>query len=160
MNVFLMRHGQAMAETEDPLQGLSAEGVTQIRASACAMKKLGIVPGLVLCSPKKRAKQTAALVSEIVNYPYSDIVESEILLPKADPETVVELLEKYRDRQSLLLVGHLPSLNRILSFLLGGGEVPVSFENGGLCCVASDDGEGRRTELCFCLTAEQLRLLA
>ncbi len=160
MNVFLMRHGQALAETEDPLQGLSAEGVTQIRASAGAMKRLGLFPELVLCSPKKRAKQTAALVAEIVNYPYSDIVESELLLPRADPETLVALLEKYRDRQSLLLVGHLPSLNRILSLLLGGGEIPVSFESGGVCCVARDDGEDRRTELCFCLTAEQLRLLA
>lgn len=159
MNLYLMRHGEALAETADPIQGLSAEGVRQIRASAGAMKRLGICPELVICSPKKRAKQTAALVAEVVNYPYSDIVESEALLPKAAPEGFTELLEKYRDRQSLLLVGHLPSLNTILSFLLGS-ETAVRFESGGVCCIDSSNGEVRRGELRFCLTAEQMRLLA
>ncbi len=160
MDVFLMRHGQALTETEDPLQGLSAEGVKQVRASAGAMKRLGIAPKMVLCSSKKRAKQTAALVAEIVNYPYSDIVESEILLPNADPERVLDLLKKYRDRQSLLLVGHLPSLNRILAFLLGSAEFQVSFEPGGLCGVDRSSGANPHAQLRFFLTAEQLRLLA
>jgi len=160
MELYLMRHGQALAETEDPLQGLSAEGVTQIRSAAGAMKRMGIFPELVICSPKKRATQTAALLAEIVNYPYSDIVKSEALLPQADPETARNLLESYRDRQSLLLVGHLPLLNEILSLLLGVGKVPVRFENGGLCCVGWNDVADHRTELRFCLTAEQMRLLA
>ncbi len=161
MELYLMQHGAALSEDEDPLRPLSAEGIVQIKASAAAMKKMGIAPELIVCSPKKRSKQTAALLSEILNYPYSDIVESEVLLPKSEPQQVLELLEGYLARRSVLLVGHLPSLGRIASALLGDGSmIPVRFENGGICRLDLATVAPGKGELHCCITAGQMRLIA
>ena len=45
MELYLMRHGQAVTGSENPEQPLSREGVAQIQDSAAAMKRLGM--GLV-----------------------------------------------------------------------------------------------------------------
>ncbi len=161
MELYLMQHGHALSEEEDPLRPLSAEGIVQLKASAAAMKKMGMAPELIVCSPKKRSRQTAALLSEILNYPYSDIVESEMLLPQAEPQQLVELLGRYLDRRSVLLVGHLPSLGRIASALLGdGAKIPVRFENGGLCRIDLAEVVPGKGELHCCITAGQMRLIA
>ncbi|MEJ2700720.1 MAG: histidine phosphatase family protein [Desulfuromonadales bacterium] len=81
MELYLMQHGQAVPESENPEKPLSREGVAQIQASAAAMRKLGISLDTLIHSPKKRAKQTAALIAEALNYPHSDLVETELVEP-------------------------------------------------------------------------------
>ena len=43
MEIYLLRHGQAVSEQEDPARPLSREGVEQIQASASAIRRLGLV---------------------------------------------------------------------------------------------------------------------
>jgi len=161
MELYLMQHGQAVPETENPEQPLSREGVAQIQASAAAMKRLGLAFDLLVCSPKRRAHQSAALVAEGVNYPYSDIVESAAFSAKAPPAEALDFLRRRGTERSVLVAGHLPSLAAIASLLLGG-ETPVRlrFENGGLCRLDTAELAPGSGELVFQCTAAQLRLLA
>jgi len=76
MEIYLLRHGQAVSEQEDPARPLSRDGVEQIQASASAIRRLGLVFDVIVCSPKRRSHQSAALVAEAIRYPYSDILES------------------------------------------------------------------------------------
>jgi len=147
MELYLMQHGQAVPEADDPEQPLSREGVARIQASAAAMKRMGIVFDVIVCSPKKRSRQSAALVAEGVNYPYSDIVETEKVKATAPADEALSFLRGLGEGQKVLVAGHLPSLARIASLLLGGDEdaVKVRFENGGLCridCEGLAPGEG------------------
>ena len=80
MELYFMQHGQAVSEQEDPAKPLSREGVAQIQASAKAMHRLGLAFDVIVCSPKRRSHQSAALVAEAVRYPYSDILESKAVL--------------------------------------------------------------------------------
>jgi len=161
MEIYLMQHGQAVPEAENPEQPLSREGVEQIRTAAAAMKRLGIAFDLIACSPKRRAHQSAALVAEGVNYPYSDIVESEHFLPSVPPEEALAFLDRFSGERALLVVGHLPSLARIAAQLLGGAAaVRLRFENGGLCRLDTEVPAPGNGELVFQLTSAQLRLLA
>jgi phosphohistidine phosphatase len=162
MEFYLMQHGQAVPEYENPEQPLSREGVARIQASAAAMKRMGIAFDVIVCSPKKRSRQSAALVAEGVNYPYSDIVETEKVKATAPPDEAVSFLREYGGDKRVLVAGHLPSLARIASLLLGGSEdaVRVRFENGGLCRIDSAGlapGEG---ELVFRIPAALMRMLA
>jgi len=160
MQLYLMQHGQAVPETENPEQPLSREGVAQIQTSAAAMKRLGIAPDLIVCSPKKRSHQTAALVAEGVNYPYSDIVESETVKPTAAAGDTLFSLAQYRESKSVLIAGHLPSLVRIASLLLGGDTpVRLRFENGGLCRIDTADLIPGEAELVFHLPAALMQML-
>jgi phosphohistidine phosphatase len=161
MEFYLMQHGQAVPEEENPEQPLSREGVAQIQASAAAMKRMGISFDVIVCSPKKRSRQSAALVAEGVNYPYSDIVETEKIKATAPADEAVSFLRGLGEGKKVLVAGHLPSLARIAALLLGGDRpVRLRFENGGLCRIDVDElapGEG---ELVFQIPAAQLKMVA
>ncbi len=158
-----MRHGQAMPGSENPEQPLSREGVAQIQASAAAMKRLGITLDAIVCSPKRRSHQTAALVSEGVNYPYSDIIQSETVLPTAPAGEAIAFLRQFRESRAVLIAGHLPSLGEIASALLAGGapaQVKIHFDNGSLCRLDLPDPSVPMAELRYHFPAAQMRLIA
>lgn len=161
MQLYLMQHGQALPEDENPEQPLSREGVAQIQASAAAMKRLGLAFDLIVCSPKKRSHQSAALVAEGVNFPYSDITETDAVKPGASPDDAISFLRQNPDCQAVLIAGHLPSLARIASLLLGGDTpVRLRFEHGGLCRLDTGTLAPGEAELVFHLDSAQLRMLA
>jgi phosphohistidine phosphatase len=161
MELYLMQHGQAVPESENPEKPLSREGVAQIQASAAAMRKLGISLDTLIHSPKKRAKQTAALIAEALNYPHSDLVETELVEPLAPVADAIQFLKQYHSSRSVMIAGHLPFLSEMASALLtDGSRVNIHFENGGLCrldvvCLPTCEGDLR-----YYLTPVQLKMLA
>jgi phosphohistidine phosphatase len=159
MFLYLMRHGEALAASEDPERPLSPAGVAQVQASAAALRRLGILPDFIAASPKRRARQTAALVAEAVNFPYSDIAVTSNLKPEADPADALAWLRKENRGRTLLLVGHLPQLPQLAALLMGG-DVQLRLGTAGLCVIAVDDFIPGGGELHCLLTASQLQLLA
>jgi phosphohistidine phosphatase len=161
MELYLLRHGLAVPDFENPEQPLSKEGVTQIQASATAMKKLGIVLDLIVSSPKKRSHQTAALIAEGVNYPYSDIVETAAVQPVAVAVDALDFLRRYQESQAVLIAGHLPSLPNIAALLLGcAAPLRMRFDNGSLCRIDLWQPTAGQGELVYHISAQQLRMLA
>lgn len=158
MRLYLMQHGKALSRDENPEEPLSAAGIDQIKTSARAIRHLGLGFDLLICSTKRRSHQTAALVAEAVNYPYSDIVETEKVSAKVLPEETLDYLRNFEERESVFISGHLPSLARMASALLGG-SAKVKFEHGGLCLIEVSEETGAG-ELVFCLTFEQMRFIA
>jgi len=159
MLLYLMRHGEALSAAEDSERALSPLGVAQVQAAAKALRRLGIFPDFIAASPKRRARQTAALVAEAVNFPYSDIAVTSNLKPEADPADALAWLRKEESARTLLLVGHLPQLPQ-LAALLVGCDAQLRLGTAGLCGIAVDDFVPGAGELHCLLTAEQLRLLA
>ncbi|MBW2451998.1 MAG: phosphohistidine phosphatase SixA [Deltaproteobacteria bacterium] len=133
MQLYLMRHGLAYSEKEDPLCVLSPEGIDQVKSVGRALRSLSLRFDLILASPKRRAQQTAALIAESVRYPYSDIVSTESALPNAHPSALIRLLEPEPDDSRILVVGHLPHLADLLCELCGGGKFKLG--NADLACV-------------------------
>ena len=133
MRLYLMQHALAYSAEEDAERPLNPDGVKQAKHSASGIKRLGLVFDLIMTSPKRRAKQTAALVAEAVRYPYSDIMTTEALLPDRAPDGLLDLLQKESTESRLLVVGHLPHLARLAETLTGGGD--LVFENAGLTCL-------------------------
>ena len=69
MEIYLMQHGPALPKDQDPEEGLNPEGKERIHASGQALKKMGVTFDAILSSPKKRSKQTAAIVAEEAGFP-------------------------------------------------------------------------------------------
>jgi phosphohistidine phosphatase len=158
MQLYLMQHGQALAASENPERPLSREGVATIRATAAALKKLGLAFDTIACTRKKRSHQSAALVAEAVNYPYTDLVESDTLEPDAPPQGALAFLAALPENGAVLVAGHLPSLAGIAALLLGA-PVRLRFEHGGVCRLDLAAPAPGAAELVWQLTAPQLRLL-
>ena len=133
MDLYLMQHGRATTETEDPERPLTNAGRAAVQRVAERASAAGVRISGCLHSGKLRAEQTAQLlVTEIGVEPS---VEARPGLAPNDPvEPVAEWLLTDTEHQSLALVGHMPFLGRLASLLVAGDEEAqaVGFQMGGL----------------------------
>ena len=140
---------------EDEERPLNPEGIGQGKAAGRGVKQLGLSFDLVITSPKRRARQTAALVAEAVRFPYSDIMSSDAVMPQSGAQNLLKLIRQEPAESSILIVGHLPQLEELSKELLKG--CAIAFSNAGLICIEiSETGAAR---LMFMLTNQQLAQL-
>jgi phosphohistidine phosphatase len=136
MDVYLIQHGEAVSEGQDPGRPLSEAGraaVTKVATYLAARGRRLIDPPIraVRHSGKLRARQTAEICAQAL-CPHVRPEAVDGLAPNDDPRRIQSELEARRDEAAaLLLVGHLPHLGRLAGLLLAGdvGKLPVRFEN-------------------------------
>jgi phosphohistidine phosphatase len=139
MLLYLVQHGKAKTEDEDPERPLTDEGRREVESVMLLMLRAGaITASRVLHSEKLRAGETAKIIATKLD---ADTAETDGLAPGDDPEIwATRLRESNRDT---VLVGHLPHLSRLAARLLAGdaGAGIVEFVNGGIVCLhRNDDG--------------------
>ncbi|HEX9665059.1 MAG TPA: phosphohistidine phosphatase SixA [Thermodesulfobacteriota bacterium] len=138
MYFYLVRHGEAKGELEDPLRPLSVEGKQSVERVATFLSKLGIRPEEINCSEKLRAIETAEIIATGLSI-FDKVKTIEGLAPNDAVDPIADLL--CSEEKSLMLVGHLPFLSRLLSLLvISDPERPVvSFQPGTVVCLTRDD---------------------
>jgi phosphohistidine phosphatase len=148
MELYLVQHGAAESEDIDPKRPLSALGKEEVAKVASRAAGMGIRPAGILHSPKLRAEQTAAMLSEALGCPAS---VSDVLKPNDEPALARDML----GNQSVMLVGHLPHLDRLSSLLLCRDSEAgiVSFRMGAIVCLVKDV----KWKVGWILTPEMLR---
>jgi len=160
MRVYLMQHGEAVSEEEDPQRPLSVRGRAQVETSASAIVRLGLRFDAMVVSSKIRSRQTTEIVAKTTGYT-GEITETDTIEPSADPEDGVAALARLSGRESVFVAGHMPSLAGIVSSLLAESEkVSVAFSNGGLCAIEAAELPTHDAALLFSLTPDQLDLIA
>ena len=161
MEIYLMQHGPALPKEQDPDEGLSPAGEARIHASGKALKKMGVTFDVILSSPKKRSRQTAAIVAEEVGFPPEKIMDTEKVKAMTPPEETVKALAEHAGKERILIAGHLPSVAEVASFLLTeGSKALVEFEMGGCCRIDVEDLPTHSGHLRWYITPEQLKLIA
>jgi phosphohistidine phosphatase len=138
MFLYLVQHGDAKREEEDPARPLSDKGIKDLKKVASFLSRLNITVEEVLHSGKLRAKQTAEIMADSLRIT-KGALETESLLPLDEPDIWSEKLKSRT--HSLMLVGHLPHLGKLSSFLLSGdsGKSIIAFKMGGIVCMKRDD---------------------
>jgi phosphohistidine phosphatase len=134
MRAYLVQHGKAKSAEEDPKRGLSDEGREEVTRIAEFLSGLRMTVSLIQHSGKARAEETAHLLAEAIRAT-SGPGRTDGLDPDSDPAIVANFLKVYDD--DILLVGHLPHMERLASLLLTGNRdrQPVRFRNGGVVCL-------------------------
>lgn len=109
MQLYLVQHGAAKTETEDPERPLSDDGRRTVEQLADYLSALDLCIDLIEHSTKLRARQTAEILASQV-HPPEGIREVVGISPNDDIAPMRERL--HRETRNLMLVGHLPYLAR------------------------------------------------
>lgn len=171
IKLYLMRHGIAADLGEggvlkDADRPLTLEGRSRMKQAATGIREMGLKFNLILSSPLLRSRQTAEAVAEVLDLQHRvKIIES--LAPGRafiegegrHAEIFLELGAYQFDRA--LLVGHLPDLSELASFLLTGNRnLNIEFKKGSLCAIEIASLPPRGPGLLrWQMTPAQLRLL-
>lgn len=147
---YLVRHGEAKADMEDPTRPLSDRGREEVRRVARYAAILGLVVAEIRHSGKLRARQTAEILAEHLA-PRLGIRQIDGLSPGDEPDRVRAELEAAGE--PFMLVGHLPHLSRLVSALvLGDSKAEIIWPDAGaMVCLAKTD---RGFRLLWVLTPE------
>lgn len=140
MTLLLVQHGQAKTEAEDPARPLNDAGVKAVEKMAKWLAVSEIQVNEIRHSGKKRAEQTASIFAEHLA-PHHGVAAIPGLNPKDEVRPIADKVSTYSG--SLMLVGHLPFLNRLAGYLITGypeHEV-VRFQNGGVVCLRKTEGQ-------------------
>ncbi|MDO6442387.1 MULTISPECIES: histidine phosphatase family protein [unclassified Marinobacter] len=123
MLLLIMRHGEAGWHSLDQERTLTETGRHQVAGCAAQIAASPWRPAQIWVSPYVRARQTAAIVSEILNCP---VEEKSFITPEDDPGLCLNaLLENPHPR--LMLVSHMPLVGSLSTLLIDGHRRGIPF---------------------------------
>lgn len=136
MALYLIQHGKSLSKDQDPDQGLSAEGIAETERMAKLAKDFGVAVSQIRHSAKTRARQTAEIFAGALS-PKKGLQEVSGIKPLDD---VAAYAEDIDPAEGIMLVGHLPFMERMTAFLITGSiDKPVfKFQNSGIVCLDKD----------------------
>ncbi len=140
MFLYLVQHGEARSEEEDPARGLTEKGMDDVWKAASLARKMGIRVPSIFHSGKTRALQTSRVLADFLQTTH-EASQSDGLAPMDDPALWAGRLHVMTD--DVMLVGHLPHLAKLAALLLCGNkeQIVVDFTMAGIVCLKRfDDG--------------------
>lgn len=134
--LYLVRHGQAASNSENPERPLTEKGRADVSKLAGFLKGLDISVGVIWQSGKTRAAQTAEIVGSVVKS-VEGIVERKGLSPNDSVEDIA--LEINSSDNDIMIVGHLPFVGHMATYLTTGRpDDLVGFNESSIACLERD----------------------
>jgi phosphohistidine phosphatase len=153
MNIYLVQHGQAKSEDIDPDKHLTEKGVAYVKKMSNFSKDTGLHVDVIWHSGKVRAVQTADILAQGV-VSAQGVTQHKGILPNDDVRPIRD--ELLQSRIDVMIVGHLPFLNRLCSLLITGRDFAniFAFWQGGAVCLAHS--EDKTWQVCCMVIPELL----
>ena len=142
MNLYLLRHGIAVARAEsnpakDSERPITAKGKQRLWESTKAMEALELNFKVILSSPYLRAMQTAEIVAEAFTL-RKKLIFTDKLAPGGNPKALIEQINALKPAaKNILLVGHEPSFSTVIEEAMGGGSIIL--RKGGVARLDLDE---------------------
>ena len=131
MFVYLAHHGDAVNPGADPQRPLSRLGRDQVDTLSNLAAGRRVRPDAIWHSGKLRARQTAEIYWRACN-PLAEFSAARWMQPD-DPLRVADVLQV--ETRDVMLVGHIPHLDRLFRRLLDDAPATGSFPLNGLVAV-------------------------
>ena len=161
MILYFLRHASAGEPLSNPKKdekrALDESGVEQCGYVGRALSALDVQVDVILSSPLKRAAQTASLVGNEMGHEGKLQLEDG-LRPTASFADFRKMLDKYARHESIMVVGHNPTLSEFLGRSISetGCEATLDLKKGAIARVETNRNTG---SLIWCLTPKILRTL-
>ncbi|MGE5135656.1 MAG: SixA phosphatase family protein [Gemmatimonadota bacterium] len=128
-------HEPALADEDRPLTG---RGRRDAAAAGAWLRGAGLIPGLVLCSPARRTRETWQQVSGALAQPDGPAAEFDRRLYTAGADGLLDAVrETAAGVEVLLLVGHNPASHQLVYDLTGECD---SFPTAALAVISLPGG--------------------
>ena len=134
--VYLVHHADAVSPDVDAQRPLSERGRLHVERLAADLARRGVKPEVVWHSGKLRVRQTAEALWRACN-PLAEFSAMRGLQPNDAPEFVRDQLTG--ETRDVMLVGHMPNLERVHALLLQRGD-REPFPLHGLVALEFDRG--------------------
>ena len=133
MPLYLVRHGEAHSEAADPDRSLTEAGKATAHAMAKVAAAFNIPVSQIFHSGKTRARQTADIFSKYLK-PAAGVKAIKAINPNDD---VTKIAPELDPALNTMLVGHLPFMERLVSYLITGSpdKSIIKFQTGGIVCL-------------------------
>ena len=137
MNFYLVRHGEAVSERVDPQRPLTQVGREEVERVARSALAREFRVSAIFHSGILRAQQSAEILAEHLA-PAIKVQQISGLLPQDDP--MIAKAELEAAERSVMLVGHLPHMNRLAALLINGdlSREVVKFSPATMVCCSRD----------------------
>lgn len=141
--IILTRHGESTSTLENPQRPLAMTGRQHAEQMASWLDGCGYEVEEILHSSKLRARQTAKIFGSRLGLHAAKVRQAPGLKPHDDPAPAAEAIEL--DRRSIMIVSHLPFLNRLASLMLVGDPDTIQFQfsDAGVLILARVSGGWR-----------------
>ncbi len=153
--LLLLRHAKSSwddPKLSDHARPLNLRGRQAAAAMAEEMRRLGLLPDLVLVSSARRTLQTLAALDPWDHPPRVEPLDALYLASAAD--LLLTLQSAVPSARCVMLVGHNPGLHELALFLSGKGPLP---EDGRLQRLAEAYPSGALAEFAVTVPWEELR---
>jgi phosphohistidine phosphatase len=140
VDLIVVRHATAWERDaerwpDDRLRPLRPLGIRRFRAACSGLAQLVSHVDAVWTSPYVRAVETAAILQQEAHWPVARAVEA---LGEGAPQgPVLRAVAAARGIATLVLVGHAPSLDQLVTLAVTGRQTPaiVALRKGGMACL-------------------------
>jgi phosphohistidine phosphatase len=161
MIIYFLRHASAgknyVSPKRDEKRPLDESGILQARYVGRLLANMDIQVDQIVSSPLKRALQTASLAANELAFETGIQIDA-ALRPESEFEQFQELLGRYSRFDTIMVVGHNPSLSEFLSKTISSnsGTAHVDLKKGS---VAKVEMSGRSGTLEWLITPKIARTL-
>jgi len=138
MALFLAQHGISKTKDVDPERGLTSQGRAETKRIAQVANAYDIGVEKIVHSGKKRAEQTATVYHNALS-----VKTSLKLISGINPlDDVQPFADSIDPEAGLMIVGHMPFMQRLVSYLTTGSEEirVYQFQNSGIVCLEKSEG--------------------
>jgi len=139
MKLYLVQHGHALSKDIDAGRPLSPDGEQEVQLIATHMNEKRILVDKIYHSGKMRAHQTAEIFADTLALSEEDVSALDGINPNDPVAAFAQNISKLK--AETMLVGHLPFMAKLVSFLVTGQEEPsiVAYKPGSVVCLAQDE---------------------
>jgi len=138
MDLYIVRHGEAGNAPTDSARLLTDRGRMNVEQVAVALASRGVTVRQIRHSGRERARETAEILAARLE-PAAGVIETSDIHPEDPVEPIAMSL--FGERESLMLVGHLPFVARLVGLLVTGdaNRAPVHFPTSTVACLRGED---------------------
>ena len=144
MVIYFVRHANPGLKhfsdaAKDEKRPIDKIGEEQSHDVGRALAAIGVTVNVILSSPLTRAMQTAAIVSQELGHEEKLVIDDS-LRPEATFDKFKALLNRHKDKPSIMVVGHDPSMTEFVNKVLSGGGplAVIEMKKGGVAKVEKD----------------------
>lgn len=145
MKLYLVRHGESQSPDINPDPVLSEKGIKETETVAHFLELQKLELDAIWHSVKMRAKQTATILHRILAS-HLPLEQKEGLKPMDPIDPLITEIQA--SNQNLMIVSHLPFLEKLLSYLLFGEERESLIHLCGSCVVCLE-GQGLQWKIAW-----------